>query len=182
MASAASVTSNDCAAVRELLSKSAGRSADVRGLYLYTAREYFPHCSFVNEFSEDNRKESDSLSSSESLYSMLELQMKGRGLLEAEKNLQLRKLLSKKNMAAVMAKKKPVDMKNVDQKEADSSGSESIGIDTNKAETQTAKSGNEVYSYDVQSLAKSSKRRSRAFQVVPRAIEEDDIARESFQD
>eukprot|EP00944_MAST-04C_sp_MAST-4C-sp1_P002239 g2239.t1 len=113
---------------------------------------------------------------------MLELQMKGRGLLEAEKNLQLRKLLSKKNMAAVMAKKKPVDMKNVDQKEADSSGSESIGIDTNKAETQTAKSGNEVYSYDVQSLAKSSKRRSRAFQVVPRAIEEDDIARESFQD
>ena len=44
------------AAVRQLLSKSIGRSADVRGLYLYTARQYFPHCSFDNEFSEDDRK------------------------------------------------------------------------------------------------------------------------------
>ena len=36
------------------------------------------------------------MSSSESLYSMLELQMKDRGLLETEKKVDMRKALSKK--------------------------------------------------------------------------------------
>ena len=128
---------------------------------MYTARQYFPHCSFDNEFSEDNRKESDSLSSSESLYSMLELQMKGRGLLEAEKKIDMRKALSKKNLAAVMAKKKPVDMKNMDEKEADSNGSETIGIDTNKAGTRT---GNQAMSF----IPMTYKRQRR----VPRQVHE----------
>ena len=65
-----------------------------------------------------------------------------------------------------MAKKKSVDMKNMDEKATDSNGAETIGIDTNKAGTRTGNAGNVIYSYDVQTSAKSSKASSRAFQVV----------------